>query len=76
MHCPACGSQKRRRVGPSRYECQAPSSREVSITHPPTVGSTWGPVLIEDPAPEPCGVIYIDQEEQHELRRKALLLVM
>lgn len=76
MYCPACGSQDRKPVGPSRYECQGPSSRPVSVTHPPTTGSTWGPLLVEEAVYEPCGVVYTDVDEQKELRRVSLLLVL
>lgn len=76
MDCPACGGNERKLLGDNRYECVALTSQPVSVTPPPTTGSTWGPVLIDDPVYAICGVVYTDLDEVMEHRRSCLLLVL
>lgn len=76
MSCPACGGEERKSLGDNRYECVAPTSRPLGVTPPPTTGSMWGPVLIEDPVYATCGVVYTDTDEVMEHQRRCLLLVL
>lgn len=76
MDCPACGGNERKPLDNNRYECVTPTSRAVSVTPPPTTGSAWGPVLIEDPIYAVCGVVYTDVDQVMEHRRSCLLLVL
>jgi hypothetical protein len=75
MDCPVCGSSEREPLGRSRYRCTAPA-RLLTLTPPPSIGSNYGAVPINDGVPEPCGVTYTDTDELEERRISYMVLAV
>lgn len=75
MDCPVCGSPARTPLGRSRYRCTEPA-RLLSMSPPPAIGSNFGAAPINDPVPEPCGVVYTDTDELEERRISYMVLAV